>query len=134
MLKSYTGSCHCGAVRFVASLDLRAGTGRCNCSICTKTRAWNARIKPEDFQLVAGAEALTDYQFATHSAHHVFCKHCGVRPFGHGYVEQIGGAYYALNVACLDNVDADELANAPIHYSDGLHNNWQNRPADIRNL
>jgi hypothetical protein len=134
MKKTYKGSCHCGKVRFEADLDLAGGTGKCNCSICAKARLWSALAKPADVRVLAGEQDLSDYQFGGRSAHHLFCRHCGVRPFGRGYVEAIGGDFYAINVACLDEVDPSELANAPVQYFDGRNNNWQSPPNETRHL
>ncbi|MBN9234865.1 MULTISPECIES: GFA family protein [Phyllobacteriaceae] len=134
-LKTYTGSCHCGAVRFEADVDIAAGTGKCNCTICTKMRLWSVEARAETFRLVAGESELTDYQGKNDVAHHFFCKHCGVRGFERVDTPNMTGAtYFNINVACLDGVDIDELMAAPVTYRDGRNDDWGSTPAETRHL
>lgn len=127
-MKKYTGSCHCGKVRFIAEMDLSKGTGRCNCSICAKGRLWSVIVKPSAFNLVQGHGDLTTYRFNTKQTDHFFCKTCGIKPFIKGDIPEVGGAFVSISVSCLDNVEPEELAAAPVGYSDGLHDNWMNPP------
>ncbi|MBK9031306.1 MAG: GFA family protein [Myxococcales bacterium] len=108
MSSSYAGSCHCGAVRYTAEVDLTAPVVSCNCSICGRSGWLLAFVPSAQFHLEAGADSLTDYQFAKHHIHHTFCKVCGVRPFSRGATPD-GGEMIAVNVRCLDGVDPSTL-------------------------
>jgi len=135
MRKTYAGSCHCGAVRFEAEFDLSEGVCKCNCSLCTKARSWFALVPPDRVHLLHGADAQTQYEWVPPGKseaflHFRFCKVCGIRTFG------VGGenAFCFVNIAALDGVDPDELANAPVRYADGKNDRFDAPPADTRLL
>lgn len=115
---TYAGSCHCGAWRFEATLDLAAGTTQCNCRFCSKHGWWGVIVPPADFRLVQspGWQKPESGQF-----YRPRCETCGVNAFGGGDLPELGGAFVSLNVRCLDGV---LLAGVPIRYLDGLHDTW----------
>ncbi|MBL0029862.1 MAG: GFA family protein [Rhodanobacteraceae bacterium] len=133
MLKTYQGSCHCGAVRFEADLDLAQGTYRCNCSICRRTRFWPAVAREGGFRLLAGESELTKYLFHSRKNEHYFCRHCGVRAFGIGTETPIG-RMYGVNLGCLTDITDEELSTAPITYVDGRNDQWQQAPEFFAHL
>jgi hypothetical protein len=149
MKTKYPGSCHCGAVRFEAEIDLsppaersppeREGvwwttTFRCNCSYCSKSRYWKAFVPAADFRWLSGREASSTYQFAGKEIDHYFCKTCGIHPFARSTLEQLGGEFYCINIATLDGVDDKVFAAAPIAYEDGRADAWNRPPAVTRYL
>jgi hypothetical protein len=120
-IQTYACSCHCGAVRFLATLDLASGGGRCNCSVCTKIAQLGATMKPDALQVISGEESLSTYVWGQKVSTRYFCKHCGVHCFGRGDIPEIGGAYASVNLNCLDEVDVSTLG---VSYWDGRHDNW----------
>jgi hypothetical protein len=137
--KRYSGGCHCGAVHYEADLDLSQGTVRCNCSICTKARAWFTFVGEEQFRLLSGETSLSDYRWTPPEKQqpfltYRFCKTCGIRIYATGETESLGGKFFALAVATLEDVDPDELAAAPLKTVDGRHNRFDQAPADTRLL
>jgi hypothetical protein len=105
--KTYTGSCHCGAVRYEVTSDL-ASVIACNCSMCGRSGTLLSFVPTAQFKLLSGADSLTDYQFNKHAIHHTFCKVCGIKPFASG-TDGKGNEMRAINVRCLDGVDVSTL-------------------------
>lgn len=135
MLRTYHGSCHCGAVRFECDVDLSQGTRRCNCRFCGKTRFWKAFVYGDGFRLTTGEDMLSDYRgpdsnWPEGHIHHYFCRRCGVRGFAKGYLdfEPFNGWFHAVNIATFDDISDEELAAAPIQYEDGRHDDFDHAP------
>ena len=106
-MKTYTGGCHCGAVRYEVQMDLDRVIS-CNCSLCAKRGHLLAFTPAAQFTLQQGESALTDYQFNKKIVHHLFCSTCGVGSFGRG-TSSDGSATIAINARCLDNIDVAAL-------------------------
>ena len=105
--RTYSGSCHCGAVRYRVTMALE-GAITCNCSICSKTGTALAFAPASQFELLDGEASLTDYQFGKKKIHHLFCKTCGIRSFARGQMPD-GSPIAAINVRCLDDVEFDKV-------------------------
>jgi len=134
MTKTYTGSCHCGDVRFEVDLDLSRGTYRCNCSFCSKLRTWIAMLEPGSLRVLSGEEKLSDYQFGRRQIHHTFCSRCGIHPFGWMTDPKGSERRYVVSLGCLDDISDQELADTPVTYTDGRNDDWQSPPAETRYL
>ncbi|HEY4956299.1 MAG TPA: GFA family protein [Caldimonas sp.] len=100
-LRTYPGSCHCGAVRFEIDTDLAELT-MCDCSICRRKNALMVKVPETGFRLLAGAESLTEYRFHTRTARHFFCKVCGIYPF---HRKRVAPDHFGINVHCLEGFD-----------------------------
>lgn len=134
MLKTYHGSCHCQAVKFEVDLDLSQGTGKCNCTLCSKTRHWAAIVEPTAFRLLSGGDSLSDYHINNSKGHQMFCSRCGVSTYSTNDVAEVGGMHVSVQVMTLDDVTPEELIAAPIMYMDGRNDDWYHPPAETRHL
>jgi hypothetical protein len=133
-LKTYHGSCHCGEIRYEADIDLTRGTGKCNCTFCMKARAWKAFVQPAAFRLATDEKNAVAYRKHEQASLKYHCGACGVHTHERGDANYMGGAFVGVFIATLDDATPEELAAAPVRYSDGLNNNWQNPPAETRYL
>ncbi len=104
-MAEYTGSCHCGKVRFRVEGEL-ADAVVCNCSICDKKGFIHLIVEPAAFALLRGEGELSAYRFNTGVAVHRFCRTCGIHPF---YTPRSDPHKVDVNVRCLDGVDLRAL-------------------------
>lgn len=117
-----SGGCHCGAVRFAASLpETPVPALDCNCSICRMSGVLHVMVAHEDFELISGRKALTAYRFGTGAAEHLFCRTCGIKSF---YQPRSHPGAWSVNPNCLD--EPVELA---ISFFDGRH--WEEAKARL---
>ena len=114
MKQTYSGGCQCGQVRYEVTADIQ-GVMACNCSRCGRLGSLMAFAPVDDFKLIAGQGATTEYQFNKHVIHHLFCSTCGIESYAAGKKPD-GSDMIAINVRCLDGVDPESF---PVEKVDG---------------
>ena len=106
--QTYTGGCQCGRVRYEVSLELGEVIA-CNCSRCGRLGSLLAFAPAQNFRLISGEGATTEYQFNKHVIHHLFCATCGIQSFARGKRPSDGANVVAVNARCLDGVEPEKL-------------------------
>ncbi len=123
-MKTYSGACHCGRVRFEVELDLDH-VRACDCSICRRRGALIHRVPEERLRILTPLDDLTLYQWHTRTAEDWFCPTCGILPFRrprHRTPEEIASGMpeftgWGVNVRCLEDVDLEAIPVRRIHGS-----------------
>ncbi|MEX1827091.1 GFA family protein [Luteibacter sp. CQ10] len=108
----HAGQCHCGAVRFEATLTDGFHTiRRCTCSYCRMRGAVVVSAEMGGIHFLRGEDVLTRYRFNTGVAEHFFCSRCGI--YTH-HQRRSNTAQYGVNVACLDGVSPFDFHEVPV--------------------
>ena len=102
-MTTYTGSCHCGRIKFQAGGDINGATA-CNCSICQRKGALMWFVPREALTLLTPEEDTASYLFNKHHITHRFCPTCGMHPYGEG-AGPGGQAMAAINLRCIEGID-----------------------------
>lgn len=108
----WAGQCHCGAVRFEATLSDGFNTiRRCTCSYCRMRGAVAVSVEMGGIKVLQGEDTLASYCFNTGLAQHFFCSHCGI--YTH-HQRRSNQNQYGVNVACLDGVSPFDFSKVPV--------------------
>jgi hypothetical protein len=110
---TWSGSCHCGQVRFTVTAEITELT-TCDCSLCVKKNAVMAKVHERELVITAGEDRLGLYQWNTGRAQHRFCLGCGIYTF---HRKRAAPDHYGVNVFCLDDFD---VAAFPVRATEGI--------------
>ena len=108
-MRTYRGSCHCGAVTFTITTGEITKGIRCNCSICRRRGAVMSDVyfTPDEI-VVEGKDSLALYQWGDRVMNHWFCRTCGINPFAEVVEGATGPASpvrYRVNLGCVEGID-----------------------------
>jgi hypothetical protein len=111
---NYSGSCHCGNVKFSIEGEL-SGAMACNCSMCQRKGALMWFVPRDALNLQTPEDKLATYTFNKHVIQHRFCPDCGIHTYGEG-TDPKGNKVAAVNIRCLEDFELDSV---PVQHFDG---------------
>jgi hypothetical protein len=112
MMRTHTGGCHCGRVRFEVMAPAIIEVSDCNCSMCSKSGYLHLIVPAERFKLLSGSDALSTYTFNTQIAKHFFCSTCGVKSF---YIPRSHPDGISVNARCIDGGSIESMSVVPFN-------------------
>lgn len=110
----YTGSCHCGKVRFEVEGEVDGGLA-CNCSMCSRRASLLWFVPRGQLRLLSDERDLGSYLFNKHVIRHRFCPACGIHAFGEA-PRADGTQMAAVNLRVLEDFDLEKV---PVKHFDG---------------
>jgi hypothetical protein len=123
-MRTHTGGCHCGRVRFEVIAPAKLEVADCNCSICSKYGYLHLIVPADRFRLISGREVLCTYSFNTHVAKHFFCSTCGVKSF---YIPRSHPDGISVNARCIDSDTIESMSVKPFNGRE-----WEKGRAEYR--
>jgi hypothetical protein len=105
MVSPFSGSCHCGGVRFTIRHNPDELT-TCDCSLCVKRNAVMAKVPEAALAIDAGEDLLSLYEWNSRRAKHYFCRRCGIYLF---HRKRAAPDHFGVNVFTLDGFDHSAL-------------------------
>ena len=125
-LVTHTGGCHCRAVRFEVDAPADLVVHDCNYSLCRMSGFQHLIVPASRFRLLKGGDDIACYTFNTGIAKHLFCSHCGVKPY---YVPRSNPDGFSVNARCLDTATIASLTIEPFDGS-----NWEQNADTLAHL
>jgi len=104
-MQTYTGTCHCGAVKFEVDMDL-ADPFRCNCTFCIRRGAVRQKVPVQSFRLLQGDPDLVRYGGRDFS-NHFFCARCGIHVFTK--ITRANEDTIAVSLGCPSDLDLESV-------------------------
>ncbi len=111
---TYSGSCHCGRIRFEAEGDIDSALA-CNCSICQRKGSLLWFVPRPALRLLTPEADTATYLFNKHVIQHRFCPTCGIHAYGEAPAPS-GELMAAINIRCLEGIDLQAI---PVTNFDG---------------